>query len=208
MTTPPDLLCYATDFPAGTILRDHIDPDSGLRMLVMRGPFSFCAYVGVPADHTLAGLPDLEFECHFGITFSQWGREDTPWEKGWYWWGWDYAHYLDHIDWEGLLPLEAPPEEQKAMQEFSQGFQGMFNRSGTNHTLGSVVEDALDVMMSLKAALQESEQFSSLLHENLKRSAQETHTRSASSGQATENSKSSDDFSSKGYVPLIPPAAT
>lgn len=75
---------YAADFAPGTTLHDHIDPESGLRLLVVRGPFTFCGYLGVKADHALAGLEELEFPCHCGVSYQTWGAAGTPWEEGWY----------------------------------------------------------------------------------------------------------------------------
>src|SRR3546814_20921807 len=84
---PPDHLRVASDYPCGTVLRVYSDPVSGLRMLVVRGPFSFCSYVGVHADHALASLEELEFDCHFGINFRNWGQPGTLWEENWFWGG-------------------------------------------------------------------------------------------------------------------------
>lgn len=161
---PTDLLRFASDYPVGTLLRDFVDPDSGLRMMVVRGPFSFCAYVGVKADHALAGLEELEFSCHHGVTFQQWGAADSQWPEGWYWWGWDYAHFTDFIDFEGALPADAPPEVREHTAKMQrQLMDGLGHSRPKNWALGEVVEDTLDVMMELKQALTQSAEWASLL---------------------------------------------
>ena len=78
---------------SGTVL--HNEFSDGVRFIVMRGPGSLTAYVGVPKDHPLAGmdydsLPRID--CHGGLTYSGIGKE---WPKGFYWYGWDYAHSGD-----------------------------------------------------------------------------------------------------------------
>lgn len=161
---PPDLLRFASDYPVGTVLRDYTDPDSGLRMLVVRGPFSFCSYVGVHADHALASLEELEFDCHFGINFRNWGQPGTLWEENWFWWGWDYAHFMDAIPWEESLPNDATPEQRQIIARLSSQLQGtdFFGNRPKNRPLGEVVEETMDVMMELKEALIQSERFASL----------------------------------------------
>lgn len=162
--SPSDLLQFASDYPIGTVLRDYVDPDSGLRMLILRGPFSFCAYVGAHADHAMAGLDELEFDCHCGITFQEWGQAGTPWEENWFWWGWDYAHFMDAIPWEESLPEDATPEQRRVMALISEQLNAadFLGQRPKQKTLGQVVEDTLDVMMELKEALIQSEKFASL----------------------------------------------
>lgn len=77
----------------GTIYYDR--QERGVRGIVMRGPFSLTAYLGVPADHPLTAVgdyDDLPLNVHGGLTYSGCGKE---WPQGWYWWGWDYAHAGD-----------------------------------------------------------------------------------------------------------------
>lgn len=79
----------------GTTLKDWFD--EGVRCLIVRGPGSLCAYLGVPIDHPLAGhdYDNVPIECHGGLTFAGAG-DDTYRPKGWYWYGWDYAHSGDY----------------------------------------------------------------------------------------------------------------
>ena len=79
----------------GTIYEDYFD--EGIRVLIMRGPCSLCAYLGVPVGHPLAGhsYEDLSVEAHGGLTFASEGGRDT-WPEGWYWYGIDYAHAGDY----------------------------------------------------------------------------------------------------------------
>lgn len=78
---------------SGTILHDEFN--EGVRFIVMRGPASLCAYVGIPIDHPLAnqGYDDLPIVAHGGLTFASKGRD--AWPEGFYWYGWDYAHAGD-----------------------------------------------------------------------------------------------------------------
>jgi len=86
----------------GAILHDEFK--DGVRFIVMRGPASLCAYLGVPSDHPLAGhnYDDLLVDCHGGLTFAGSGEN---WPTGWYWYGWDYAHAGDYCFYYDEPPL-------------------------------------------------------------------------------------------------------
>lgn len=163
MAEPTDLLRFASDYPVNAVLRDYTDDTSGLRYLVVRGPFSFCAYVGVPADHALSSLEELDFECHYGITFQQWGAAGTPWPEGWYWWGWDYGHYCDRIDWEAMLPAGTPKEVELEFLRMAQSLDGLGGLKTHDWTLAEVTEDVLTAMSALAEQLAQSQAFASLL---------------------------------------------
>lgn len=83
----------------GTIVHDVFE--DGVRHIIMRGPASLCAYIGVPSDHPLAGFGYDELPiiaCHGGLTFAR-DASDEPgktWPEGYYWYGWDYAHCNDY----------------------------------------------------------------------------------------------------------------
>ena len=160
MSEPPDLLRFASDFPPETVLRDYTDEASGLRMLVVRGPLSFCAYVGVRASHLLAELAELRIESK-RFNFQDWGAPDTVWPQGWYWWGWDYAHAWDQVDLESSMPDDTPAELRAALLAIQSRPYG--DRPRKNWTLGEVAEDALDVLMELKQALTENEKLAALV---------------------------------------------
>lgn len=97
---------------AGTIFLDRFD--DGIRFMILKGGSSLCAYVGVPEDHPLSNFEynDLPISCHGGLTFSG-GYEDykstkSPFPKGFYFYGWDYAHsgdYCDYYDTPIMSPL-------------------------------------------------------------------------------------------------------
>ena len=163
MAEPTDLLRFASDYPVNAVLRDYTDGTSGLRYLVVRGPLSFCAYVGVPADHTLCSLEELDFECHYGITFQQWGAAGTPWPEGWYWWGWSYSHNTDWIDWEALLSPGTPKQFQLQVLKMAKALNGLGGKKPHNWTLAEVTEDALDALSALAEQLAQSQAFASLL---------------------------------------------
>jgi len=78
----------------GTIYIDSYQ--DGVRYIIMRGTASLCAYVGIPLDHPLAGFNynDIPLnDVHGGLTFGREGNGLRP--KGWFWYGWDYAHSGD-----------------------------------------------------------------------------------------------------------------
>ena len=71
--------------------------EDGVRKLVMRGPCSLTAYLGIPENHPLANrdYSDIPLDVHGGLTFSDFGDDKTGREEGFYWYGWDYAHLWD-----------------------------------------------------------------------------------------------------------------
>lgn len=71
------------------------DADEGCRFVILRGPCSVCAYVGIPATHPLAGMnyDQVPLNVHGGLTFSDKG--DFLGLAGWWFYGWDYAHCGD-----------------------------------------------------------------------------------------------------------------
>lgn len=79
----------------GTIYADWMDGD--LRCLIMRGPCSLCAYIGVPEGHPFYGkeYDELDIDCHGGLTFAS--GPYKQWPEGFWWLGWDYAHYKDTV---------------------------------------------------------------------------------------------------------------
>jgi hypothetical protein len=140
---------YARDFAEGECAFDHIDESSGLRARVLRGFASFCAYVGVQTEHPLAGLEDFEFDCHWGITWSNWG-DDQHLPAGWYWWGWDYAHASDKMHFANL-----PPEVQAKLDAiWANAPRGLGH--GKDWTVEEVTQDALDVLVTLREQLAHS----------------------------------------------------
>lgn len=83
-----------SNIAAGTILEDGYEND--LRYLIVRGPSSLCAYIGIPKDHPLANFDydGIPIECHGGLTFGEMGDGDMR-PDNYFWYGWDYAHYGD-----------------------------------------------------------------------------------------------------------------
>ena len=65
-----------------------------------------CGYVGVPKPHKYYGknyrrIADY-IDCHGGLTYSG-GRNYPLADRDDLWWfGWDYAHLYDGIDWESF----------------------------------------------------------------------------------------------------------
>lgn len=80
--------------PVGTVYEDG--HENGVRFIIVRGPHSLCAYIGVPPDHPLAGrdYDDIPLEVHGGLTFGALG-DGEHYPAGTFWYGWDYGHSQD-----------------------------------------------------------------------------------------------------------------
>lgn len=105
-----------------------------------------CAYIGVPEDHWLADMDALHFDCHWGVTFNGPGGDSIR-PAGWYWYGWDYAHYGDQ--------LRIPDEIQAIFKE--NGLVSPFSQ-GKRWTLEELEHDIIDVAVNLRQALLGAEQ--------------------------------------------------
>jgi hypothetical protein len=94
----------AKNFNQGEIIKDWME--GGIRCLIMRGPASFCAYLGVPEGHPLEGFSydDIPLDCHGGLTFAGINKSGGTRPKNWYFYGWDYAHAGDKCHYEIELP--------------------------------------------------------------------------------------------------------
>lgn len=106
ITSFPDLAAY----PRGHVFADRFE--DGVRFLIMRGGGSLTAYLGIPSEHPLAGFQynDLPLECHGGLTFSEAGSgKERP--AGFWWYGWDYAHFGDRSFYDLKYPWEADAKE-------------------------------------------------------------------------------------------------
>lgn len=78
----------------------HIDRwQDGLRFVVLDGPMSLCAYVGIPATHPLAGhgYDNLPVDAHGGLTYAGGLPNELARDDGLYWYGWDYGHAGDFL---------------------------------------------------------------------------------------------------------------
>lgn len=73
--------------------------ENGVRFIILRGPGSLCAYLGLPITHPLAGYDynDLSVEAHGGLTYS---GTDVYGDGETYWYGWDYNHSGDKSTWD------------------------------------------------------------------------------------------------------------
>jgi len=95
----------------GTIVHDVFD--EGLRFIVMRGPFHWCGYVGIPEEHPLAGLSydDISFiSAHGGLTYAN--EASKNWPKGYFWYGWDYGHPGDASHYGGRVGKISPVRDE------------------------------------------------------------------------------------------------
>jgi hypothetical protein len=144
----------AAHFPEGYLAKDYIEPDTGLRGLVMRGTYGWCGYVGAPCASPLHGLEELEFECHFGITYAGYG-DGVHRPAGYFYWGWDYAHYTDAF----ILPsvLREALEEPIPLPR------------GKDWSHAEVFEHVLDVLTHLREALLRNADLArDILHTNMR----------------------------------------
>lgn len=140
MSAPGYIPDSAFHWKEGEIAFDCTDQLSGIRGLVVRGPFCWCAYVGVEPAHLLHDLSELNFRCHYGIVIRGTG-DDRPVPSTHYWWGWDYGHHLDRIFF--------PPSVESLLAQLP-----CVPPSGKDWGLAEVQQDVLDVMASLRQALE------------------------------------------------------
>lgn len=93
----------------------HDEQREGVRVLVLhtRGAH-YCAYLGVPDGHPLAGFDygAVPLSVHGGLTFAG-GFEDR---KGWWFYGWDYAHLGD----DDVKPERVKEDALAAIYDFRQ----------------------------------------------------------------------------------------
>ena len=123
-------------------LLDYLIVGTDFRALVIHTGFSMCAYIGVPKSHWLSNMEDLQFDCHWGVTFSGEGDGQLR-PEGWYWYGWDYAHYGDHIAFpEGSIP-----------PQLAEHFNNIFR--GKKWTLAEVEQDVLDAAINLSESMRQ-----------------------------------------------------
>ncbi len=83
--------------PTGTVYIDYYE--GGLRVIILRGPCSLCAYIGVSENHPLAGhhYDDVPIEAaHGGLTYGRSG-DGRYLQVGYWWYGWDYCHSGDKM---------------------------------------------------------------------------------------------------------------
>ncbi|OGK35114.1 hypothetical protein A3F59_02670 [Candidatus Roizmanbacteria bacterium RIFCSPHIGHO2_12_FULL_38_13] len=115
--------------------------DEGIRFIIMRGPYHWCAYIGIPVEHPLAGMSydDMSINAHGGLTFSAKGggkkknEEDILWPEGYWWYGWDYGHSGDYSH------FEHRPE--KMMED------------DKDWTIDEVIKDSMDTIYDFKKLL-------------------------------------------------------
>lgn len=134
-------------------LQDYAIAGTPFRGLILRGEFCLLAYIGVPEGHWLANLEELEFDCHYGVTFRGAGDGVTR-PQGWYWYGWDYAHAFDVWELNGTMKeaLELlPPDVQALWQDVQQ------RKGGRRWTVADVQVDLTESALELLAALQAAE---------------------------------------------------
>jgi len=76
----------------------HDKWEDGMRFVILRGPNSLCAYIGISKDHLLAGFSYDGFpvEAHGGLTYARDSLEGIKNDMEW-WYGWDYGHCNDFV---------------------------------------------------------------------------------------------------------------
>jgi hypothetical protein len=113
--------------------------EDGIHVLVMRGPFSLCAYLGIPQGHPLAGFnyEDIPLRVHGGLTFGKEG--DGDWRPaGEYWYGWDYAHAGDFAFYDLVY--------QNAIQKMTAKDHKWARIKGHKWTPDEVIEEARNAL--------------------------------------------------------------
>jgi hypothetical protein len=118
---------------AGTIYAEW--EEDGYKLLIMRGPASLCAYIGVPKGHPLYGkdYDEVDIDCHGGLTFSGEGSQDTSVYRtpGYWYFGWDYAHFGDvnfyddpyMVGWHKWTPKEVYLEMKPALGSLTKRYK-------------------------------------------------------------------------------------
>lgn len=134
-----------------TVLKDYLIAQTPFRALILQGPFSLCAYLGVPQSHWLADMHELELRCHGGVTYQGEGTGYRP--AGWYWYGWDYAHAGDM--------RELPPELRDSIDLTS--LESAWPARAKKWTVAEVEQDVWDTAMALKEALERALDIASAL---------------------------------------------
>jgi hypothetical protein len=112
--------------------------DIGLTVVFASALFYPLAYVGVPASHFLADMENLQFPCHWVITFRALGGDGLR-PAGFFWFGWDYGHSGDRITLPPELMAQLPP----ALSSFSKG---------KVWSLEEIEHDLIDVAIGLQEA--------------------------------------------------------
>lgn len=86
------------EIPDSTVIAkwDYED-NTDMKCMIVRSAFSLFAAIGVSNRHPLAGFHynDIPISCHWGLTFSKQGWDNSPFDKDYYWYGWDYSHCED-----------------------------------------------------------------------------------------------------------------
>ena len=122
---------------------DHQLAGTPFRGLVLKGQSGYCAYIGVPESHWLADMEGFQFACHWGITFRGAGGDSIRPER-WYWYGWDYQHAGDFLEFPEELLREAP--------EIAALIDGL-NEGRKKWTQEEIEHDLIDAAVSLLEAL-------------------------------------------------------
>lgn len=96
--------------------------DEGVRFIILRGPGSLCAYVGVSVDHPLAGwdYDDLPVSAHGGLTYS---GINVHGDGSTYWYGWDYNHSGDKSAWDSPYTRDREEKEWTPAMVYSDAWE-------------------------------------------------------------------------------------
>lgn len=129
----------------GTVyVREPLKTKPPTLLVILKGPASLCAYVGIPASHPMAGkdYDHVDLDVHGGLTYSDAELINVPEDK-YYWYGWDYAHGGD-----------------KSFYELSPTIREMRKRLGVDFhikdhgwTVPDVYRDAYRILPSLRKLL-------------------------------------------------------
>ena len=106
----------------------HDEFTKGMRFIILRGPASLCAYVGLPLEHPLSGqsYDDLTVDCHGGLTFSKEG-DGKHLPKSYWWYGWDYAHCDDASTYDARYPLNRNGKQWTSEMVKDESFSALYD---------------------------------------------------------------------------------
>jgi|GEM_PF-6979487 len=133
--------------PALPVLWDKPLAGTPFRGLILRTAYCYCAYIGVPQEHWLADMQELQFECHWGVNFREPGDGRVQ-PASWFWYGWDYGHAGDQT----FLLQSMPPEIAEMLPEGLKQHLG----AGKSWTLAEIEQDVIDAAVSLSHAMARS----------------------------------------------------
>lgn len=138
--------------PPNTVYIDR--EEEKLRFVVLRGFSSLCAYVGIPELHPLAwrDYDSLTVSCHGGLSYGNIGGRG-PLPKGYFWYGWDYAHYQDAF----CFPMTSERVLNEIFEDRPFSSVGFMDIPETHWVVEMVDEDSVETLEDFRALMEKAE---------------------------------------------------